>query len=114
MSVGDFKKIFRLNDTDAAVLCLARKGRRGDPESVIKTPTVGPFQAKNEGEGIKTVTKKCPSDRPEGRVVVFVVTKLACPPPKKPNQNRVKNAIFRNVGDHFRTSLFNYAITRPN
>jgi len=49
---------------------------------VTKTPTRGQFRAQKEGGGIKTVTKKCPSDRPEGRVVVFVVTKLACPPPK--------------------------------
>ena len=49
---------------------------------VTKTPTGVNFGPKRRGGGIKTVTKKCPSDRPEGRVVVFVVTKLACPPLK--------------------------------
>ena len=63
---------------------------------------------------LELVTKKCASDRPDDGVVVFLVTKFACPPPSKPTQNGVKNSIFRNVGDHFRTSLLNYPINRPN
>jgi len=50
-----------------------------DPLKVMKARS---RTSKGGGGGIKTVTKKRPRDLPDSRVVVFLVTKLACPPLK--------------------------------